>query len=137
VLEDRGLSAARVAIDNVLVGPSGVFVVERKAWPGHLAITSDSIYVDGRQRVGATDAVLRATTAFEQTLAHELKPVGATVRPAMLFENATNKTVEGSVGKILVGGTRGLPKLLRGTAEPVLGPETIVRLALAADRLLE
>ena len=137
VLEDRGLSAARVAIDNVLVGPSGVFVVERKAWPGHLAITADSIYVDGRQRMGAVDALLRATDAFEQTLAHELKPVGATVRPAMLFENATNKTVEGTVDKILVGGTRGLPKLLRGTAEPVLGPETIVRLALAADRLLD
>ena len=137
VLENRGLSAARVAMDNVLVGPSGVFVVERKAWPGHLALTSDSIYVDGRQRMGATDAILRATDAFEKTLAHELKPVGATVRPAMLFENATNKTVEGAVGKILVGGTRGLPKLLRGTAEPVLGPETIVRLALAADRLLE
>lgn len=137
VLEDRGLSAARVAIDNVLIGPWGVFVVERKAWSGHLALTSDAIYVDGRQRPDATVAVLRATRAFEQTLAHELKPVGATVRPAMLFENATNKTVEGAVDKVLVGGTRGLPKLLRGTAEPVLGPETIVRLALAADRLLE
>ena len=137
VLEDRGLSAARVAMDNVLIGPSGVFVIERKAWPGHLAITSDSVYVDGRQRMGATDAILRATDAFEKTLAHELKPVGATVRPAMLFENATNKTVEGAVGKVLVGGTRGLPKVLRGTAEPILGPETIVRLALAADRLLE
>jgi hypothetical protein len=59
------------------------------------------------------------------------------VRPAILFENASNKTVEGAVDKVLVGGTRGLPKLLRGSAEPVLGPETIVRLALAADRLLE
>ena len=137
VLEDRGLNAARVAIDNVLIGPSGVFVVERKAWAGHLAVTADWVYVDGRQRMGATDLVLRATAAFEQTMAHELKPVGATVRPAMLFENATNKTVEGSVDRVLVGGTRGLPKLLRGSGEPVLGPETIVRLALAADRLLE
>jgi hypothetical protein len=137
VLEDRALSHARVAMDNVLVGPSGIFVVERKAWPGHLAVTADAVYVDGRQRMGATDKVLRATDAFEQTMAHELKPVGATVRPAILFENATNKTAEGAVDKVLVGGTRGLPKLLRGTAEPVLGPETIVRLALAADRLLE
>lgn len=137
VLEDRHLPHARVVMDNVLVGPSGVFVVERKAWPGHLAVTADSVYVDGRQRMGATDAILRATDAFEQTMAHELKPVGATVRPAILFENASNKTVEGAVDKVLVGGTRGLPKLLRGTAEPVLGPETVVRLALAADRLLE
>ena len=81
--------------------------------------------------------MLTAGNGSAQTLAHELKPVGATVRPGMLFENATNKTVEGSVGKVLVGGTRGLPKLIRGSAEPILGPETIVRLALAADRLLE
>lgn len=137
VLEDRHLPHARVAMDNVLIGPSGVFVVERKAWPGHLAVTADSVYVDGRQRIGSTDLVLRATAAFEATMAHELKPVGATVRSGILFENATNKTVEGAVERVLVGGTRGLPKLLRGTAEPVLGPETIVRLALAADRLLE
>jgi hypothetical protein len=137
VLEDRRLPHARVAMDNVLVGPSGVFVVERKAWPGHLAVTADSVYVDGRQRMGLTDAVVRATDAFEATMAHELKPVGATVRPAILFENALNKTVEGAVDKVLIGGTRGLPKLLRGSGEPVLGPETIVRLALAADRLLE
>jgi len=137
VLEDRHLPHARAAMDNVLVGPSGVFVVERKAWPGQLALTADAVYVDGRQRMGSTDAILRATKAFEQTMAHELKPVGATVRPAILFENATNKTVEGAVDKVLVGGTRGLPKVLRGSGEPVLGPETIVRLALAADRLLE
>jgi hypothetical protein len=137
VLEDRGLSSARVGMDYVLVGPSGVFVVESKAWPGHLAVTADAVYVDGRQRLGATDQILRATAAFEQTMAHELKPVGAIVRPALLFENATNKAGEGALDKVLVGGTRGLPKLLRGTAEPVLGPETIVRLALAADRLLE
>lgn len=137
VLEDRKLHAARVAMDNVLIGPPGVFVVERKAWAGHLAVTADAVYVDGRQRLGSTDQVLRATAAFEQTMAHELKPVGASVRPAMLFENATNRTMEGTVDRVLVGGTRGLPKLLRGSGEPVLGPETIVRLALAADRLLE
>jgi hypothetical protein len=137
VLDDRALPSARVAIDDLLIGPSGVFVVERKAWAGHVATAAETIYVDGRQRLGATDNVLRATAALEQTLAHELKPVGATVRSALLFENATNKTVEVTVGKVLVGGTRGLPKLIRGAAEPTLGPETIVRLALAADRLLE
>ena len=137
VLEERGLPAARVNIDNVLIGPSGVFAVERKAWSGHVATTPESIYVDGRQRVGATDAILRANEALADTLAHELKPVGATVRPAMLFANATNKTFEATVERVLIGGTRGLPKLIRGSAEPILGPETIVRLALAADRLLD
>ncbi len=137
VMEHRAVSSARVKMDNVVVGPSGVFVVERKNWPGQISATSDSIYVDGRQRPSATDEVVRATAALEQTLAHELKPVGATVRGAILFEQAANKAFEGSVGKVLIGGPRGIAKLMRGTAEPVLGPETVVRLALAADRLLE
>ncbi len=136
-LDRRSLPAARATMDNVLIGPPGVFVVERKSWPGQMSTTTDSIYVDGRQRPSATDGIAHAAVALEQTLAHELKPLGATVRAAMMLENASNKTFEGTVGKVLIGGTRGLPKQIRGTSEPILGPETIVRLALAADRLLE
>jgi hypothetical protein len=102
-----------------------------------MSTTSDSIYVDGRERPTATEDVQRAAVALEQTLAHELKPLGANVRSAMLLDQASNRTFEAVVGKVMVGGTRGLPKQIKGTAEPVLGPETIVRLALAADRLLE
>lgn len=137
VLEERSLPAARAQIDDLIIGPSGVFVVERRAWAGQISTTTDSIFVDGHQRIGATDAVVGATAALEQTMAHELRPLGATVHSAMLLPNAANKAFEGAVGKVLVGGLRGLAKQIRGTAEPVFGPETIVRLALAADRLLE
>jgi hypothetical protein len=136
-LDRRGLAAARVTMDHVLIGPPGVFVVERKAWSGQMSSTTDSIYVDGRQRPSATDDIARAAVALEQTMAHELKPAGATVRAAMMIDQASNKTFEGTVGRVLVGGARGLPKLIRGTSEPILGPETIVRLAIAADRLLD
>ncbi len=137
VLEDRSLHSARAMIDNLLIGPSGVFIVERKEWTGQISITTDSIYVDGRLRVGATDAVLRASAAFDQTLSHELKPLGISAKPALLFERAANRSFEGALTGVTIGGTRGLPKQIRGRSEPVLGPETIVRLAVAADRLLE
>ena len=99
--------------------------------------TSDSVFVDGRERVGATDEVKRAAAALDRTLDYELKPLGVGVKPALLFEAASNKLFEGTVAKVLVGGTRGLPKAIRGRGEPVLGPETIVRIAVAADRLLD
>jgi len=136
ILENRRL-AMHSRIDNLVVGPSGVFVVTRKAWAGQLMTTSDSVYVDGRQRVGATDDVVRGASSFERALDYELKPLGLAVVPAVLFENATNKQFSAVVDKVLVGGTRGLPKVIRGRGEPVLGPETIVRLAVAADRLLD
>jgi hypothetical protein len=99
--------------------------------------TSDSVFVDGRERLGATDDVVRAASAFERALDYELKPLGVAVVAAVLFENATNKQFSTVVGKVVIGGTRGLPKAIRGRGEPVLGPETIVRLAVAADRLLD
>jgi hypothetical protein len=137
VLESRLVPHTRAHVDNLLIGPSGVFAVERKPWPGQVVTTSDSVFVDGRERVGAPDQVLRAASALDQTLDYELKPLGATVKPALLFEGASNKQFEGTIGKVMVGGTRGLPKVIRGHADPILGPETIVRLAVAADRLLE
>ena len=137
ILEQRSLPAARVHLDNVIVGPSGIYVVERKAWAGQVMATADSIFVDGRERAAATEDILRAADAFDETLAHELKPLGVWARPAMLFERAANKSFEGVVNGVSIGGTRGLPKVIRGRDEPVMGPETIVRLAVAVDRLLE
>ena len=81
--------------------------------------------------------MITAANGFEQTLDYELRPLGISVRPALLFENATNKQFESTIGKVIVGASRGLPKVIRGREAPVLGPETIVRLAVAADRLLE
>jgi len=137
VLENRHMGLGRVAVDNLIIGPSGIFVVERKQWSGQVMTTPESVFVDGRQRVGATDDVVRVAAAIDETLDYELKPLGVSVRPALLFEFAANRQFEATAGKVLMGATRGLPKLIRGRAEPVLGPETIVRLAVAADRLLE
>lgn len=137
IIEDRALPSARAHIDYLIVGPSGVHVVDRKSWAGQVLTTADSVFVDGRQRIGATDRVSAAAEALDQTLDYELKPLGITTRPAVLFDRATNRSFEGQLGKVVVGGTRALPKLIRGRGEPVLGPETILRLAVAADRLLE
>jgi hypothetical protein len=137
VLESRALPSARAYVEYLIIGPSGIFVVDRKSWAGQLMTTSDSIYVDGRRRIGGTDDVTLAAAAFNEVLGFELKPLGISSSPVVLFDRASNRSFEGRVGNVLVGGTRALPKLIRGRDEPVLGPETIVRLAVAADRFLE
>ena len=101
-----------------------------RSWSRLIPCTSTAGSASGRDRRGRP-----AATAFEQTLDYELKPLGISVRPAVLFAAATNKQFDAAIGKVIVGGTRGLPKAMRGRGEPVLGPETIVRLAVAADRL--
>jgi hypothetical protein len=136
VLEDRRVSSARAVVDNVVVGPTGIFVIDRNSWPGQISASSDQIYVDGRQRTGATDGVVRASTAVEDALGHELKPIGTHVQSVISFDAATNRLFEAKLSKITLCGSRSLVKVIRA-GEASLGPETVVRLALAADRLLD
>jgi hypothetical protein len=136
ILDDRRVVSARAKVDHLVVGPTGIFVVDRKSWTGQLSASTDSIYVDGHQRTGATDDVSRATAAVEQVLSHELKPLGATIRGAISFDGASNRSFEAAAGKFLLGGSRSLAKQIRAGQE-TLGPETVVRLSLAADRLLD
>jgi hypothetical protein len=136
ILDDRRLSFARARLDYVVVGPTGLFVIESRPWPGQLGISNDELFVDGRRRSGATDQVARATAAVEQTLAHELKPLGAPVRPVLCVERATPQWFNGTVQGVMVTNGRSLPRSIR-EGEATLGPETVVRVALAADRLLE
>jgi nuclease-like protein len=136
VIDDRRVTSARAVVDNVVVGPTGIFVVDRNTWPGQISAGTDQIYVDGRQRTGATDGVVRATAAVENALAHELKPIGTHVQSVISFDAATNRLFEATVGKITLCASRSLVKVIRAGKES-LGPETVVRLALAADRLLD
>lgn len=136
ILDNRHVQSARAKIGHLVIGPTGVFVVDRKPWVGQLSASTDSVFMDGRQRSDATDSAVRATTAVEAVLAHELKPLGATVRPVISFDGATNRAFEAIVSKVIVAGSRSLAKQIRG-GQPNLGPETVVRLSLAADRLLD
>lgn len=136
ILDDRRVASARSAVDHLVIGPTGIFVVDRKTWPGQISASSEAIYVDGRQRSGALDDAMRAKTSVEQVLAHELKPLGATIQPVLVLEGATNRAFEATVAKVLTVGARSLARHLRA-GQPTLGPETVVRLSLAADRLLD
>jgi hypothetical protein len=136
VLDDRRVSSARATVDHLVVGPTGVFVIDRNSWGGQISAGSEQIYVDGRQRTGATDGVTRATSAVEDVLGHELKPMGAHAQSIITFDSASNRLFEATLGKISLCGSRSLAKTIRAGKES-LGPETVVRLALAADRLLD
>ncbi|HWH23458.1 MAG TPA: nuclease-related domain-containing protein [Candidatus Limnocylindria bacterium] len=136
VLDDRRLSIERAWADHVVIGPTGIFVVELKRAGGQLAIADEQLFVDGRQRPNSADEVTHAAAAVDRALAHELKSVGVSVRPLLCFSDATPAWFTGRIGGVVVTNGRTLTRALR-EGQQTLGPETVVRLALAADRLLE
>lgn len=136
LLRDRVLPGGRVRIDQLVVGPTGVFAVETRAWPGQLAVENDSLYVDGRRRDGVTDGAARGASAIQDLLVGELKPLGLQVTAVLCFPRSGAMLFSRRVGGVLVTGGRGLSRSIRD-GELVLTTEEVLGLALAADEILE
>ncbi len=57
VLADRGFPARRAITDLLVVGPTGVFVLDAKNWSGRLEVDGTAIRHNGRRRVHEIRAV--------------------------------------------------------------------------------
>jgi Nuclease-related domain len=58
VLHDVAIPGSRADADHVLIGPPGVFLVDTKAWHGHISIGSDgSAWHNGHPMDSALDTV--------------------------------------------------------------------------------
>ena len=68
VLHDRRVPYRRENIDHVVIGPTGVFVVETKNYAGDLRVRDGELYVNGRRRAGVIDQVTRQATAVSSAL---------------------------------------------------------------------
>jgi hypothetical protein len=63
VLHDRRIPGARENIDQVVVGPPGVFVIETKSYAGPLRVRDGELVVAGRRRPGVAEQVARQVAA--------------------------------------------------------------------------
>jgi hypothetical protein len=126
----------RRPIDRFIVAPSGIYCVEERPWRGQVAVSGDELYIDGRMRAGLPESVARTTLAAQQALADELAMVGLSVTPVLCLPAAETTARSMTAGGMLVLPGRSLARHLR-QAPPVMGPDTVVRLALDAHRLLE
>ena len=68
VLHDRRVPGRRENIDHVVIGPTGVFVVETKNYAGDLRVRDGELYVNGRRRAGVIDRSRRQATAVSSAL---------------------------------------------------------------------
>ncbi len=68
VLHDRRIPNGRENIDHIVIGPTGVFVIETKNYAGELRVRDGNLYVDGRRRAGVIDQVSRQANAVSAVL---------------------------------------------------------------------
>ena len=84
-------------LDHVVVGPSGVFVVDSKSWSGHLSLDGGVLRQGGRRRDSAVAGVVAAALAVAE-LVPEVE--ARAVRPVLCFDR--EQPVFGWVGEVMV-----------------------------------
>ena len=133
VLHDRRKPGSRANIDHVIVGPTGVFIVETKSYSGPLSIRGDDVYVGGRRR---TDIVHQARNEAEVVRAILAIAGGnLSVTPILCIHRAELPLLKTEVQGIRVVNERGLVRVLRQTAE-VLEPQAVLQVAALLNREL-
>ena len=66
-LHDRRIPGSRANIDHIVIGPTGVFVVESKRMQGKLRVRGDTVIIRGR-RTAMVDEVRREADAVQAVL---------------------------------------------------------------------
>ena len=119
VLHDRKRPGSSGNIDHVVIGPTGVWVVETKSWRGRVKVRGGELWLNGRS-TGAVDQVRRNAAAVAQLISDPRVPV----RPVLVVHRAELPFFTWSVHGVPLVSGRGLTRLLTA-GRSVLDAQTV------------
>jgi hypothetical protein len=114
LLNDLRIPGRRSNVDHVLVGPSGVYVIESKNYSGAIKITSRAVTLNGRRRDRDIKEVLREAEVVETALAGRPEAEVMPVLSLHAGEVSGSLFSEPTVRGVRVGSSRKLPGWIRG-----------------------
>ncbi|GAA2129878.1 hypothetical protein GCM10009843_31910 [Nocardioides bigeumensis] len=95
-------------IDHVIIGASGIFVVDTVRWPGKITMTADELRQDGRLRIDAVHGVATAAQAVTFVVPgidpEVVQPVVCLVR---------DEWINGRIGDVTIATTQNLVPLVK------------------------
>jgi hypothetical protein len=134
VMHDLRIPMSRANIDHLVIGPTGVFVVETKNIVGALKVRGGDVTIRGR-RIGVVDEVKSELEAVWNALGPTLEEWGVGLQPVICAHRADLPWFKSRVAGIPIVSGRGLVRLIRGRSE-VLSPEEVGELRHIAERRL-
>lgn len=105
LLHDRRIPGGQANIDHVVIGPTGVYIVETKHYSGRVVISRGAVLYNGRSMDRAVDQSWREAAAVEAALGERLRDLGVRVRPIVCIQGA-DLELEGWRVKPIVRGAR-------------------------------
>lgn len=134
VLNNRRIPGAKGDIDHVIVGPTGIAVIETKRWGGKLEVHNDRLFVGDHDRTWAVEQLYREALAVQLALSSELTHHRVTVTPILCAIGGVARGAR-MVGGVAISDGRNLASLLRD--RPIVFDEAqVLELARAADERL-
>lgn len=113
IFHDRKIPMSRANVDHIVIGPTGVFVVETKNVAGDFRLSGDDVRIGGR-RVALVDEVRREVDATWSAVAPVLAPRGLRVVPVVCAHRANLPLFRQSVAGVRIVSGRGLAQHIRG-----------------------
>lgn len=125
VLHDRSIPGSRANLDHLVVGPSGIFVVDAKRYKGRVEARRDGsfpgpgpdrLFIAGRDRTRLVEAMALQVEAVRAALHHLYADPPVAVVPVLCFIDAEWPLVGAPArfGEVHVVGPRGLERLVGG-----------------------
>jgi hypothetical protein len=134
VMHDLRRSMSTANIDHVVIGPTGVFVIETKNIKGTLRIDGEDVFIGGR-RVRIVDEVRKEVQAVWNALGSMLEDKGIRVQALICAHRADLPWFRRTVAGIRVVTPRRLTAAI--TSGPVvLLPQDIAELRMLAVKML-
>jgi hypothetical protein len=134
IFHDRTIPMSPANIDHIVIGPTGVFVVETKNIAGDFRVRGDDVRIGGH-RVALVDEVRREVDATWNAVAPVLAPRGLRVVPIVCAHRADLPFFRQSVAGIRIVSGRGLARYIR-EQPPVLSAAEIQELKGLVARAL-
>jgi len=135
ILHDRRAPAYGGNLDQVAIGPSGVWLIETKSLRGQVEMTGDSLIVAGQPRDKMIEQVYRQATAVQIALRDVLTPLGVTVAPLLCIHRARLPFLDRTIRGVTLVSGKALARTLRDA--PVrLTADHVQVIADAANQVL-
>jgi Nuclease-related domain len=125
ILHDLALPGSRANLDHLVIGPSGVFVIDSKHYRGRLLLDPAGRLWHGRYPLAPT---LRAVSFEADQAAQVLPDPGVVVLPVVAIHGAQVPWGKVVIEGVPVVAARHLPTMLRALPA-MLGPERVAGLA--------
>lgn len=133
VLHDRKIPRSPANIDHIVIGPTGVFVVETKRYSGRLTVRGSDVFVAGRRRTKIVEQARWEAEVVAKVLADADEP--REVTPLLCIHRAELPWRTARVGGVAIVSGSGLTATLTKAPE-ALSADEVARLGVLLDSAL-